>query len=107
MEAVGHWDSSLLLFLAEAEAWGRAQGIPCDTGALPEKVRALLAPAGRGVGSDARHSCRMRRNFFAAVGLATHEVVDQGREIVQFVGECALGLIQLVRRPGKFRWRDC
>ncbi len=46
-------------------------------------------------------------SFFAAVGLATHNVVNQGREIVHFVGECTLGLVQLVRRPGKFRWRDC
>ncbi len=106
MDGVGLWDSSLLLFLAEAEAWARSRGIPCDTGGLPEKVRLLLGQletASVPRPAPAPHE----ENFLAAVGVATHEVAQKGQAIVQFVGECTLGLVQLVRRPGKFRWRDC
>jgi phospholipid/cholesterol/gamma-HCH transport system permease protein len=106
MDAVGLWDSSLLLFLSDAVAWCRSQGIPCDTEALPEKVRTLLAQLE--TASVPRPAVAPHEeNFFASVGLATHDVVTQGREIVHFVGECTLGLVQLVRRPGRFRWRDC
>jgi phospholipid/cholesterol/gamma-HCH transport system permease protein len=106
MDAVGFWDSSLLLFIAEGEAWCRSQGIPCDTGALPEKVRTLLAQL-EAASVPRPALVPHEENFFATVGMATRAVVHQGREIVHFVGECALGLVQLVRRPGKFRWRDC
>jgi phospholipid/cholesterol/gamma-HCH transport system permease protein len=33
--------------------------------------------------------------------------VGSGRAIVSFVGEAALGFGQLLRRPRKFRWKDC
>jgi phospholipid/cholesterol/gamma-HCH transport system permease protein len=106
MAGVESWDSSLLLFLAEGGDWCRARGAVCDTAALPEKPRRLLAQltaAAVPAGKSAPH----QENFLAAVGNATHDVAGKGRAIVHFVGECTLGLLQLARRPDRFRWRDC
>ena len=43
VDEVGKWDSSLLLFLFAAQQWCRVTGAHCDTDALPEKIRTLLA----------------------------------------------------------------
>ena len=41
---VERWDSSLLLFLFEAQQWCRVTGADCDIEALPAKIRELLGP---------------------------------------------------------------
>ena len=104
-DAVAAWDTSLLLFLFDAQEGCRAAGIPCETGALPEKIRGHLAQLGA-----ARTANRPRNrsdSFVAAVGLATKHAYGSLRDILQFVGECVLGTLRLVRRPRKFRWGDC
>jgi phospholipid/cholesterol/gamma-HCH transport system permease protein len=107
MEGVGSWDSSLLLLLTEAEAWCRSGGIACDTAALPEKVRTLLAQLTAASAPGKAPVTPHEENFLVTVGVATRDVAAKGRAIVTFVGECTLGLAHLARRPGKFRWRDC
>src|SRR4051812_49095574 len=42
MEEIEQWDSSLLLFLFEAQRWCRTTGVHFDVDALPEKTRLLL-----------------------------------------------------------------
>jgi len=106
MDGVGSWDSSLLLFLADAQAWCRARDIACDTAALPGKARALLEQL-TSASAPAQPPATHQENFLATVGIAARDVVAKFRAIVLFVGECTLGFVQLVRRPGKFRWRDC
>ena len=106
MDGVGSWDSSLLLFLAEIEGWCRDHGAACDTAALAEKARLLLAQL-TAASVPARAPISRQESFLAEVGIAARDVAAKGRAIVVFVGECTLGLFQLVRRPGKFRWRDC
>jgi phospholipid/cholesterol/gamma-HCH transport system permease protein len=34
-------------------------------------------------------------------------VLRKSMEVARFVGECTLGTMRLVKRPGRFRWRDC
>jgi phospholipid/cholesterol/gamma-HCH transport system permease protein len=106
MDGVESWDSSLPLYLAEVEAWCRDHGAACDTSALADKARRLLAQL-TAASAPGEKPVPHHENFLAAVGIAAHDVADKGRAIVYFVGECTLGLVQLARRPGKFRWRDC
>src|SRR5665213_1094490 len=65
-DAVAAWDTSLLLFLFDAQEWCRAAGIPCETGGLPEKIRGLLTQLG------VSHAANLPRNrsdsFLTAVG---------------------------------------
>jgi phospholipid/cholesterol/gamma-HCH transport system permease protein len=105
MEGVGSWDSSLLVYFSDVEAWCRAKGVACDDSALPEKVRAFLKQleAARASGPAGDHA----ENFLTSLGLASRDVVSGFGDILQFVGECILGFVSVARHPGKFRWRDC
>ena len=104
-DEVADWDTSLLLFLFDAEEWCRAAAVPCAADALPEKIRGLLTQLG------ASHAADVPRNrsdsFLTSVGLATRQAWLSLRGILQFVGECVLGVLRLVRRVHKFRWGDC
>ena len=99
------WDSSLLLFLFEVQQWCYVTGAGCDLETLPEKIRALLAQI------SASHATSVpfdrSQNFFALVGSATMSLGRKTKEISQFVGECVIGAVRLVKSPHKFRWRDC
>jgi phospholipid/cholesterol/gamma-HCH transport system permease protein len=105
VDAVEQWDSSLLLFLFEARQWCGASGAYCEVDALPEKIRVLLDQLA------ASHETSVpfdrSKGFFSAVGEATLDVWGKTRAISQFVGECVLGALRLLRMPHKFRWRDC
>lgn len=102
---VERWDSSLLLFLFEVQQWCRGTGAVCDVEALPEKIQGLLAQFA------ASHATSVpfdrSQSFLTAVGVATMELWARVKEISQFVGECVIGAIRLVKLPHKFRWRDC
>jgi len=105
VDAVERWDSSLLLFLFEAEQWCRVAGADCNVDALPEKIRTLLAQLA------ASHVTSVpfdrSQNFFAIVGGATLDLSKKARAMFTFVGECVIGAVRVVKRPHKFRWRDC
>ncbi len=105
VDEVGKWDSSLLLFLFDAQQWCRATGAYCEVDALPEKIRTLLTQLA------ASHETSVpfdrSENFITTVGLAAQDVLGKVRAIFQFVGECVLAAYLLVRQPRKFRWRDC
>jgi len=105
MEGVGTWDSSLLLFFSDVEAWCRAQGVACDLTALPEKTRTLLAQLdqARSAGATGDH----QESFLTSVGNATWQAIGNFQDMLHFVGESILGFLSLARRPRKFRWGDC
>lgn len=104
-DGVEKWDSSLLLFLFEAQQWCRASGAYFDGEALPEKIRTLLSQ----LAASHETSVPFDRSasFFSSVGLATQDTVAKAQAISHFVGECVLGAIGLARSPRRFQWRDC
>ncbi|MEO7414169.1 MAG: ABC transporter permease [Opitutaceae bacterium] len=99
------WDSSLLLFLFEIQEWCRTHHVACEIGALPVKIRVLLAQ----LVSSHEKSVPVDRteNFVVTVGLATKDAWLKAKEIMRFVGETVLGTVQLAKNPHRFRWRDC
>jgi phospholipid/cholesterol/gamma-HCH transport system permease protein len=105
VDEVERWDSALLLFLFEAQEWARATGAYFDTEALPEKLRTLLSQLA------ASHATSVpfdrSQNFVAIVGEATMDLGGKLRGMFQFVGECVIGAVRVLKRPRKFRWRDC
>lgn len=105
VEDLGKWDTSLLLILFDVGEWCRQSGTPCDTSALPAKIRALLRQF---EASNPTVAPRERaHNFFVVVGVETAQGWANLRSIFDFVGECVLGALRMPRRPNKFRWRDC
>jgi phospholipid/cholesterol/gamma-HCH transport system permease protein len=104
-ENLARWDSSLVLFVFEAQQWCRARGGYCDVDALPAKVRDLLTQISRSHESSVPFD--RSESFLASVGQATLAVAGQVRGMLDFVGECAISAVRLVRSPQKFRWGDC
>ncbi len=102
---VEYWDSSLLLFLFEVQQWCRASGAADDLSRVPEKVQSLLGQ----MSSSHQTSVPFDRQegFLVTVGLATKGAWTKARDIISFVGECALSAARLATHPQHFRWRDC
>jgi phospholipid/cholesterol/gamma-HCH transport system permease protein len=102
---MGQWDSSLLLFLFEAQQWSKLTGAYFDAKALPEKIRGLLGQM------SASHETVVpfdrSQNFIEGLGEATLDVWAKGRVFASFIGECVIGAWRLVKRPARFRWTDC
>lgn len=105
VDAVERWDSSLLLFLFEIGEWCRANQVACDTTVLPPRVQTLLTQLASSHATSVPHDRSV--NFLAVVGNATMELSRKTQDFVQFFGECVLGAVKLLKRPDKFRWRDC
>jgi phospholipid/cholesterol/gamma-HCH transport system permease protein len=104
-DAVTKWDTSLLLFLVEVQEWCRAAGVYCDAESLAEKIRVLLAQMERARETSVPFD--RSEGFLTMVGLSALDVRRKATEIFHFVGECVLSAVQLLKRPARFRWRDC
>lgn len=105
MDGVEHWDSSLVRFVYEVQSWCRAADASCDTTALANTARRLVEQLARA--QEKRVPSDHAQNFLTSVGLAATDLWRQTRDFADFVGECTLSAIGLVKRPGRFRWRDC
>ncbi|MGH7946135.1 MAG: MlaE family ABC transporter permease [Opitutaceae bacterium] len=105
VDEVEKWDTSLLLFLFEVQEWCRVAGAQYDTAMLPEKIRALLSQLTTAHETSAPSD--RSESFLTGVGRATLETWGRGRTASTFVGESVIGLVRLIRRPHRFRWRDC
>jgi CheY-like chemotaxis protein/ABC-type transporter Mla MlaB component len=103
-EGLEHWDTSLLLFLMEVQAWARDRQSEPDFSALPEGVRRLLDQLARSHSASVPHD--RSEGFISAVGQATLGTLRNTKSISHFVGETVLSSVRLMRNPVKFRWRD-
>jgi phospholipid/cholesterol/gamma-HCH transport system permease protein len=104
-EGLDRWDSSLVRFVYEVQVWCREAKAACDTTSLPETARRLVLQLEQA--QEKRVPADHSRNFLSTVGLAAIDTRRQVREFASFVGECTLSAFGLVKRPGRFRWRDC
>jgi phospholipid/cholesterol/gamma-HCH transport system permease protein len=103
--ALADWDSALLLFVFEVRQWCRAKEVHCDLTDLPEALQKLLQQLQ--VVNETRLAVDRSHNFLTMVGLAAQDVWGKTKEIATFVGECVISATVLVKKPHKFRWRDC
>ncbi|HZZ19309.1 MAG TPA: ABC transporter permease [Opitutaceae bacterium] len=104
-ERVSHWDTSLVVFLGEAQHWCKEAGVACDTTPLPEKMKVLsgqFEAALRTRGQDDHTT-----SLVVEVGLATRFFLQQRRNFLQFVGECWIDTTKLVTGKAGLRWSDC
>jgi phospholipid/cholesterol/gamma-HCH transport system permease protein len=100
-----NWDSSLLLFLFEAQKWCVEAKATLDASGLPKNVRDLLGQIVAAQGKDV--PVDRFENPITLIGLAVFDVWSKIKQISHFVGECTLASIRLAKNPIRFRWRDC
>jgi phospholipid/cholesterol/gamma-HCH transport system permease protein len=105
VDGVEKWDTSLLVLLFSIQQWCRVQGAYCDTDALPEKMRLLLAQFGRA--HETSHPRDRSESFVTSVGLAALDTLVKIQDIFHFVGDCVISATKLAKNPRRFRWQDC
>jgi phospholipid/cholesterol/gamma-HCH transport system permease protein len=103
--ALGDWDSSLLIFLRQAEAYCQAHDLPFDTDGLDPRITQLLALASAAPERAAEASVQAPA-FVARVGTAGTALWDTSQSAVTFVGDVALALARFATRRTRLPWRS-
>ena len=103
---LGHWDSSILVFLARVSDTCRERGVLFDATALPAGLHDLLAlalavPERAGARKDLSTPPLIER-----LGAHALAVLDRGGEALSFLGEVTLGSLRLARRKARYRASD-
>jgi phospholipid/cholesterol/gamma-HCH transport system permease protein len=99
------WDSSLLIFLLQAQDYSESHDVEFDATGLPDRVVRLLALArevpDRVIEDDAPAVSRVAR-----IGNAALAAWDAALEAVTFTGAVAESFARLVVGRARLRWRD-
>jgi phospholipid/cholesterol/gamma-HCH transport system permease protein len=104
-DALGAWDSSLLIFLLQARDECEARGARFDTSGLPERITRLLELA-RAVPDRAAEPEPPRVSRVERLGAAGVSTWDATMAAVTFTGEVTDSVIRLLLRRTRMRWRE-
>lgn len=103
--ALTDWDSSLLIFLQQCEAFAEQHRLELDTSGLPEQLPRLLRLA-RAVPERNEEQEPPAPSIVETVGLAAIGAARGAMEAVRFTGEVAIATGQVIRRRVHMRWRE-
>ncbi|MBI3567061.1 MAG: ABC transporter permease [Gemmatimonadetes bacterium] len=103
--ALGAWDSSLLIFLRQAQDYCDAHALRFATDGLPERIASLLALA-HVVPERVAERDEPRPSPIARFGLAGLATWDVATDALSFAGEVALRGALLLRGRVRMRWRE-
>lgn len=99
------WDTSLLIFLTQVQAFADEQQLELDPAGLPEQVPRLLALA-RAVPERVRPVVAKRRPSIIELGQAVLGAWAGFQRGANFVGEVAISAAAVATRRAPMRWRD-
>jgi phospholipid/cholesterol/gamma-HCH transport system permease protein len=102
---LGKWDSSLLLFLSEVDAWCQAHQVVLDLQGLPEGVGSLIALAKAVPEAETKNRRARHASFLYQLGTWAIGQASAFTAATAFVGECVLSLRRIVTGKGKVDWR--
>jgi phospholipid/cholesterol/gamma-HCH transport system permease protein len=102
---LGSWDSSLLLFLSEIDAWCQEHRVTLDLQSLPEGVDSLIALAKAVPEAETKSLGPRHVSFLYRLG--TWAIGQSGAltAAATFIGECVLSLRRIAIGKGKVDWR--
>lgn len=103
--ALGTWDSSLLIFVQEAQAYAEAHDVAVDTAGLPEEVAQMLALAAA-VPERKLEPPPAPPSAVTRVGLSGLAAWDSTISGVTFLGELTESLLRLLTRRTRMQWRS-
>lgn len=98
------WDGSLVLFLSAVRSACERTGCAFVTEGLPAGIPAALFAPAKPVAIE-RAALPVRWVTF--VGAQTLSEYFDVKEFARFIGNCTMAAWQMLRRPLRFRWRDC
>src|SRR5262245_53110496 len=97
------WDSSLVTVLLDLLALGAQRQLVVDQAGLPEGLRRLLHLATAVPERQGARRQAIREPFLARVGQETLGLIASVGEMLGFVGEAVLALLQFLRGRARFR----
>lgn len=103
-EGLTDWDSSLPLFVRHARAGAESVGAKFELENLPRGAVELMDLL---VQKEPSPSESRLPDLFTAVGVFTHNLAREGRDISKLVGECLFSTARFFKGQAQFRWRDC
>lgn len=100
-EALGYWDTALVLFLVHCRAWCAESKSEFHGDALPANLQTLLGqvPVSRVAKPAAKAATKSSWEWAALVATKWGRQVQQ---IVAFLGECTLGFMGEAKNPRRF-----
>ena len=104
-EQLGTWDSSLLMFVSDLDAWCEARHVVLDLNELPEGVGSLIELAKAVPEKETGRGRTDRHSFFYRLGTWTIESAQGLVAAAQFVGESVLSLGRIFTGKGKVDWQ--
>jgi len=102
---LGEWDSSLLTFLLQGVNYCDAHELEFQSEGLPENIARLLELA-RAVPERVHEHDEEKVSLAVRTGRKGIAVYDGFIDFATFTGEVAQGLVRLVTRRTRLRWRD-
>jgi phospholipid/cholesterol/gamma-HCH transport system permease protein len=100
------WDSGLVTFLRNVEELCRSRQIAIDRGTLPDGIRRLLDLAAAVPERQEARRGEARDPILARIGKWGIGGVEATADMVRFIGEAFLALLQLLRGRASFRGSD-
>jgi phospholipid/cholesterol/gamma-HCH transport system permease protein len=100
------WDSGLITFLRNVEELCRSRQVDIDRGTLPEGIRRLLDLAAAVPERQEARRGEVRDPILARIGKWGIGVAAAATDMVRFLGEAFLALLQLLRGRASFRGSD-
>jgi phospholipid/cholesterol/gamma-HCH transport system permease protein len=105
-EALEHWDSGVLAFLAKVDNLAKQRGVQVDRKGLPAGPQRLLTLAGtvsekQGAKPPARPASRIAR-----LGVAAIAAWESTLNALAFLGDATMSFGRLITGRARFRWRD-
>ena len=101
---LGEWDSSLLIFLRQAQAYCESNDIEFDATGLPERITHLLSLADA-VPEKVVEPEPGESSLVARIGVAGIAAWDEFVSALTFLGEVAQGLVRLFTGRTRMQWR--
>jgi len=103
---LGHWDTSLLVFVVQLERMARAYSLPTSRDSLPEGLQRLVDMAfvvPPGAGAIGRES---EDGFYVRLGKRVLDIPSRLADVLSFQGALALAFWRLLRGKSDMRLKD-
>jgi phospholipid/cholesterol/gamma-HCH transport system permease protein len=105
-KALTSWDSSILIFLTKVTELCRQKNIDSDRAGLPKGIRRLLELAEIVPEQEGARQATDQPAFLARVGGTAADFYLSLSEMLRFLGEVTLALVQLLKGRATFRKAD-
>ena len=105
-EALEHWDSGVLAFLAKVDDLAKQRGVKVDRRSLPEGPQRLLTLAGTASEKQGTKPAPRPASLTARLGVAAIAAWDSTLNALAFLGDATLSFGRLLTGRARFRWRD-